>query len=149
MTKSPKEHVDLERVKEGEELCLQLMQYALKNENSSFTFIRCLRERINLQEYIRNSLAPAEKLFRRLYTATQKAYLEQIRSGAQELQAILALKQFKYCQEYYKKEIAVAKDILDEHKEYVLSGHIIDTLLGNIRKEEDLVDYRKLPTRWF
>jgi hypothetical protein len=43
----------------------------------------------------------------------------------------------------------LAYDMIAEYKAYVFGGHIWDTLVGNIRKDEDLVDYRKLPTRWF
>jgi hypothetical protein len=43
----------------------------------------------------------------------------------------------------------IAKDMLDEYKMYVWSGHLWDTLMGNDRKEEDMVDYRTLPVKWF
>jgi hypothetical protein len=39
--------------------------------------------------------------------------------------------------------------MLDEYRSYIFGGHVWDTLVGNIRKEEDLVDYRTLPIKWF
>jgi hypothetical protein len=52
------------------------------------------------------------------------------------------LKQFKQCVEYYQKEKVLVEDILNEHAEYVWSGHVLDTLVGNYRPDEDLWDHR-------
>jgi hypothetical protein len=101
-----------------------------------------------VKEYIRGANIVAT-IFSNLISTTEKVYLEQIATGTQDLGVILALKQFIQCRDYYYKESEVAYDMLDEYKCYVWSGHIIDTLVGNTRREEDLVDYRTLPVKWF
>jgi hypothetical protein len=82
------------------------------------------------------------QIFKNLCDSTYKTYLNQIQSGDQDLQTLLALKQFKQCVSYYQREKEIAADMLDEYWAYIFSGHIIDTLVGNVRKEEDLMDYR-------
>jgi hypothetical protein len=39
--------------------------------------------------------------------------------------------------------------MLDEYRSYIFGGHIWDTLVGNDRTDEDCVDYRTLPWRFF
>lgn len=86
-------------------------------------------------------------MFNKLVKTTYKTYLKQIDLDQQDIQALLALKQFETCRAFYAKEIETLRDMIDEHNEYMLSGHILDTLVGNIRPDEDLVDFRKID-RW-
>jgi hypothetical protein len=44
------------------------------------------------------------KVFKNLYDATYKTYIDQVTIGNQDLQTILALKQFKQCLKYYERE---------------------------------------------
>ncbi len=86
-------------------------------------------------------------MFNKLVKTTYKTYLKQIDLDQQDIQVLLALKQFEKCRAFYAKEIETLRDMIDEHNEYILSGHILDTLVGNIRPDEDLVDFRKID-RW-
>jgi hypothetical protein len=63
-------------------------------------------------------------IFNNLFNSTYKTYLEQIETDTQDLGVILALKQFKQCKTYYQNELNIAKDMLDEYKMYVWSGHL-------------------------
>jgi hypothetical protein len=78
------------------------------------------------------------QIFKNLYSSTYKVYLKQIKLGYQDLQTLLALRQFNCCVNYYKKEKEIATDMLNEYWSYICSGHIIDTLVGKIRPEADL-----------
>ena len=89
----------------------------------------------------------AVNMFNKLVKTTYKTYLKQIDLDQQDIQVLLALKQFEKCRAFYAKEIETLRDMIDEHNEYILSGHILDTLVGNIRPDEDLVDFRKID-RW-
>jgi hypothetical protein len=89
----------------------------------------------------------AVNMFNKLVKTTYKTYLKQIDLDQQDIQVLLALKQFEKCRAFYAKEIETLRDMIDEHNEYILSGHVLDTLVGNIRPEEDLVDFRKID-RW-
>lgn len=86
-------------------------------------------------------------MFNKLVKTTYKTYLKQIDLDQQDIQVLLALKQFEKCRAFYAKEIETLRDMIDEHNEYILSGHVLDTLVGNIRPDEDLVDFRKID-RW-
>lgn len=89
----------------------------------------------------------AVNMFNKLVKTTYKTYLKQIDLDQQDIQVLLALKQFEKCRAFYAKEIETLRDMIDEHNEYILSGHVLDTLVGNIRPDEDLVDFRKID-RW-
>jgi hypothetical protein len=81
-------------------------------------------------------------MFKKLYDSTYKSYLAQVAMGNPDLETLMALKQFKICTDFYKDETKILNDMLSEYTEYVLSGHVIDTLVGNIRPDEDLYDHR-------
>jgi hypothetical protein len=82
------------------------------------------------------------RIFDNLCDSTYKTYLTQIQTGSQDLQTILALKQFKQCLVFYKREYEIAAEMVEEYWEYIWNWHIIDTLIGNYRAEEDLWDHR-------
>ena len=83
------------------------------------------------------------RIFKNLYSSTYKTYLEQVKHNDQDIQTVLALKQFKQCIRYYQREKEIAADMLDEYWEYVFSGHVMDTLVGNVRPNADLYDHRR------
>jgi hypothetical protein len=126
----------------GEDLFMDLVQRALTEKNSQFEFIRHWQDRLAAKTYC-FSIDTVLKIFRNLYSSTYKTYLTQVKVNEQDLQTILALKQFKQCINYYQKEKEIAEDMLEEYSEYVLSGHVIDTLVGKYRPDEDLWDHRR------
>ena len=131
-----------------EELFTTLVQKALKGEQSEFRFIVCWQDRNIVRDYIRGTTATVQ-VFDSLITNLTKVYVDQIEKNAQDLGIMLSLKQFYTCKDYYQKEREIAEDMLDEYRSYIFGGHIWDTLVGNTRKEEDMVDYRTLPVKWF
>ena len=131
-----------------EELFNTLVQKALKGEQSESRFIVCWQDRNVVREYIRGTTATVQ-MFNNLITNLTKVYVDQIEKNTQDLGIMLSLKQFYTCKDYYQKEREIAEDMLDEYRSYIWGGHIWDTLVGNTRKEEDMVDYRTLPIKWF
>jgi hypothetical protein len=127
---------------------LSIMKKALTGKQSDFELVKSWSERCIVKDYIRG-VNTVITIFTNLEKKTYKTYLDQIDSGTQDLGVILAIKQFNQCKKFYKRELDVALDMLDEYNCYVWSGHILDTLVGNRRKEEDLIDYRTLPLRIF
>ena len=77
-----------------------------------------------------------------MYNVAYKEYIKHVAAGEQDLDSILVLRDFKQCMDYYKAEERIVDDCLAEHWEYIMRGHIFDTLVGNIRPDEDLWDYR-------
>ena len=139
---------DPQLLKDGEELFQQLIKKALTGENSKFEFLRCWSDRLVIKQYL-VGVNTVLKLFKTVEETAYKTYIEQIKMNIQDVGVVLALKQFRQCRDYYKKEKQIAKDMLSEYRAYVFGGHIWDTLVGNIRKEKDLVDFRTLPISLF
>lgn len=138
----------IKNAKESEKLFIQLMEKALTNEHSTFEFLRCWSDREVIKQYVYN-VSAVITMFKNLEKTAYKTYLKQIESSTQDLQVVLVLKQFNQCKRYYQKEKEIAKDMLEEYKAYVFGGHLWDTLVGNIRTDEDCVDYRNLPWGFF
>lgn len=128
-------------VNSGEADFLELVHRALDSKHSNFEFLRSAQDRIGAK-IIRFSYATVSKMFKKLYNSTYKTYLKQVETGDQNIETLMALKQFKHCMEFYEDEAKIVDDMLDEYSEYLFSGHILDMLLGRIRPEEDLWDHR-------
>ena len=128
-------------VNSGEADFLELVHRALDSKHSNFEFLRSAQDRTSAK-IVRFSYATVSKMFRKLYNSTYKTYLKQVELGDQDIETLMALKQFKHCMEFYDDEAKIVDDMLDEYSEYILSGHLLDMLLGRIRPEEDLWDHR-------
>ena len=124
-----------------EKFFTDLVERAIKGKQSDFEFIRSWQERIAVKSY-RFGIAAVIRIFRNLYNSTYKTYLSQVTLGNQDLQTLLALKQFKQCLSFYTREYEIAHDMVKEHTEYMWNWHIVDTLIGNYRPIEDLWDHR-------
>ena len=121
---------------------LELVHRALNSNHSNFEFLRSMQDRTSAK-IVRFSYATVSKMFRKVYNSTYKTYLKQVELGDQDVETLMALKQFKHCMEFYDDEAKIVDDMLDEYSEYIFSGHILDMLLGRIRPEEDLWDHRR------
>ncbi len=128
-------------VNSGEADFLELIHRALDSKHSDFEFLRSAQDRTSAK-IVRFSYATVSKMFKKLYNSTYKTYLKQVELGNQDIETLMALKQFKHCMEFYDDEAKIVDDMLDEYSEYLFSGHILDMLLGRLRSEEDLWDHR-------
>lgn len=144
----PHNDIDEEALRQGAELFTELLKKALEGKNSDFRFITCWADRTVVKEYI-YGVDAVIRIFADAENNSLKLYYTQITEGTQDLGLILSIKQFHQCVQYYQKERAIAEDMLAEYRSYIWGGHVWDTLVGNIRKEEDMVDYRTLPIKWF
>ena len=134
--------------KEQDEFFKSLVQKALKGEHMEKEFICSLRGLYITKKYIVGCQTVINS-FNSICSAMLETYLEQIRAEAQDIDLLISMKQFEHCRNFYSEEMKIAKDMIKEYRAYVFGGHILDTLLGNPRKEEDLVDYRTIPWKWF
>lgn len=128
-------------VNSGEEDFLELVHRALESKHSNFEFLRSAQDRTSAK-IVRFSYATVSKMFKKLYESTYKTYLKQVELGDQDVETLMALKQFKHCMEFYDDESKIMDDMLEEYTEYIFSGHVIDTLLGKVRPDKDLWDHR-------
>ena len=133
--------IDVSDRQTEEKFFTELVEQAIKGKHSDFEFIRSWQERTAVKTYL-FGVAAVIRVFKNLCNATYKTYLSQIATGTQDLQTILALKQFKQCLAFYEREFEIARDMIREYWEYIWNWHVIDTLVGNYRAEEDLWDNR-------
>lgn len=136
------------KLSQEEELFHQLVSKALKKDKSKFEFIKSLEELFVVNTYI-SGVKKVVKMFKNLYSQLQAQYVKEIESDSTNIATLVNLVRFKHCREFYEAEIALAKDMRNEYKAYVFGGHFIDTVIGNQRADEDLVDFRELPWRFF
>lgn len=138
-----------EKFTEQDEFFEEILNKALSGKHANFEFIKCWQEYLVARSYI-SGCKTIINSFNSLYLKVQRAYLKQIETASQDFNLLITMKQFETCRDYFKDEIAIAKDMISEYRAYVFSGHLLDTFLFNAyRREEDLVDYRKLPWKWF
>ena len=123
----------------------ELVKKALKGKQSDFEFIRTY-EMCKVARYYKISVKRVYKTFKTLYKKLMKTYAKDILTGEQKLEMLMSMKQFEICYNYYRKECEIAKDMLQEYRSYLFSGHIFDQLvLNGVRSDGDCIDYRELP----
>ena len=127
------------------EIFSELVKKALSGKQSDFEFIRTY-EAYKVARLYKISVNRVSKTFKTLYKKPMKIYAKDIMTDEQKLEMLMSMKQFEICYDYYKKECEIAKDMLQEYRTYVSSGHIFDQLVLNcVRPDGECVDYRKLP----
>ena len=127
----------------------ELVKKALTGEQSNFEFVRT-KDMMHVASLYKRGTRKVYKVFDSLHKALVKQYGESILTDKQSLETMMAIKQFEVCRDYYKKESAIAKDMLKEYRTYVFSGHILAQLFFNgVRPDNECVDYRKLPWKLF
>ena len=135
----------IEVSKDPKEIFGELVKKALGGKQSDFEFIRTY-EACKTARLYKSSVKRLSKVFKNLYKKLMKTYAKDIMTDEQKLEMLMSMKQFEICYNYFKKECAIAKDMLSEYRAYLSSGHIFDQLvLNNVRPDDECVDYRKLP----
>lgn len=124
----------------------QLIQRAKKGESSEFEFIRSLEECFAAHA-VRKAVKKVVKSFTTSRNNLYNVYVNAVNAGTDNLDVILSISELERVIKFYENEICIVSNMIDEYVSYVFSGHIWDTLIGNYRKEEDLVDFRKV--EWY
>jgi len=133
----------------SEELFKSLIDRALTQKNSNFEFIRNT-DMLRAARLYKSGIKKVSKMFNNLVKELIAKHANQVRHGTATVETLLAILQFENCRDFYKKEIAIAKDMLSEYRTYVFSGHIFDQFVcGFTRPDNECVDYRKLPIKFF
>lgn len=77
-------------------------------------------------------------------------YLSEQAKGNDRIDLIISYKQVMDCCKFYLDDAAILKDMIKEYRCYVFSGHIFSNIIcGRARPEEDEIDWRTLPVKWF
>ena len=125
-----------------------LVNKALEGKHSDFEFIRSY-EMLKVARLYRRGVKKVAKLFGNLHKDLLKAYASAIGEDKQKLEELMSAIQFDKCRDYYLKELNIAKNMIQEYRVYVESGHILYTIFGGVRPDDECIDYRKLPIKWF
>lgn len=108
-----------------------LVQRALDNDHAKFVLI------VGMDHY------KAVKAYRSAMRKIIKGF-KQMKKTQGKLQP------WDTCITFYKDEIKTINDMIKEFKTYLWGNrHTIQTLLGRIRTEDEMVDYRTLPISLF
>ena len=126
-----------------------LLARAAGNDHSSFILLRSLAERRAARQYYKATAAAAAE-FRMIRRSLIKEHCKALLAGSCDIETILAAKNLELAIKFYEDEAEIIHDTLREYRAYLLSGHLLSTvLLNTYRSEEDCVDYRTLPWRLF
>ena len=127
------------------EMFNMLVAAALENKHMKFEFIRNWQMRKIVKTY-RNGLKKVVKVFKTAKKEAEEVWDDALRSGKIDLMLPLLCAEMKHCYDYYKEELETANIMLTEYREYVLSGHILDTFLfKNWRPDLLCYDHRGWP----
>lgn len=121
----------------------ELMANALAGEQSKFRFIMSMED-YKVIKLAHKGLKQTVKLFKNIIDNLVDAYAHSVLAGQEDLEKIIMIKQFLACYEFYKNELATAKNMLSEYRAYVWKDLKLTALLGAVRTEEELFDHRKL-----
>ena len=125
-----------------------LVSKAISGDHSNFEFIKSW-EMLNTVKVYYKGVKKIVKMFDALCDKLLKNYSNSIGTSSQKVSDLMAFAQFDYCKSYYVKEAEIALDMIREYHAYLKAGHMLFTLSGGIRPDEDCVDYRMLPLAWF
>lgn len=129
------------------ELFEQLVAAALEGEPSKFEFIRNL-EGYHYIQAAKRGIKKTVKLFKGMFESLAAQHYEAIMKDEAPVEQVILVKQMYLCYEFYKNELQITKDMLQEYRSYIIkSGHFISVFFGYQRPDQDLVDYRELS--WF
>lgn len=120
-----------------------LLKRATAGEHSKFEYIRSLDELAATRKF-KHAIKMLVKQFSNITEDLFKKYFKSIEEDNTSLQQLYAAKKTAKVVEFYKDEIAIADDMIDEYYAYLRSGHIIDSFLGIRRADQDLRDFRKI-----
>ena len=126
----------------------ELVKKALIGEHSKFEFIRSY-EMLKVARLYRKSVSKVIKIFKDLHKGLLKSYATAVGEDKQKLEELMSAIQFNHCKDYYVAELNIVKNMIQEYRVYVESGHILYTIFGGVRPDDECVDYRKLPIKWF
>ena len=126
----------------------EVVDRAKKGNHSKFEFIRSWAEHTKTCQYIK-ACSIMSRQFEKVQRKLMKDYRRSIMQMQSNLTLLLTALNCETISSFYHDEAVIAKDMRREYWSYVWGGHFLDSMLGVYREDDDLVDYRTLPTRWF
>lgn len=127
-------------ISEDYRLAAELTARALSGNHSKFEFIRSMDEYKVAKLYGKGVIKIISG-----YEAAAKDALKRceanLREGKDSAIDLLNHRDFLRCAKFYRDELNLSERMICEYNDYVLQGHIMDTIMGVYRPEEDLYDH--------
>lgn len=128
---------------EQEKLYEALTQKALTADHTSFEYIKNVSEFFIMRQAV-SGLETVIKLYTSIWKSLYKVYCKQVLEGKADFNMLYVCKQNQVCADFYRKELDIAKDMLDEYWAYIWSGHFLDQwLFFRTRETWHLWDHRE------
>lgn len=109
----------------------RIIEYTQTGEHTEFHFLRSWPE----YKYYKNKRKAFKQVIR-MFKNISRRYRKRLGENTptyERLQQIL---------NFYKKELDVVTEIIYEYEAYLLTGNYLSAMLGELRDETDLVDFR-------
>ena len=119
---------------DAQEIITQIIQQALENKPLEPYQLNTWAEYFFYVDQKR-SLKAILRVLRFSATSIFSIYLKEISQGTQDVNKLLAYKQFKDITAYYKQELKTITYMLDDFENYIIMGGFINCLLGIPRGE--------------
>lgn len=126
---------------EARELAQGLIERVEKGENIPFEYLSTFSAFLAARS-LRTATEKIISGFEKEATRAYDKYLEGLKNKVDNLQLLVNHRFFKKCADFYKKDLSIIENCIEEYKYYVFSWHVVDTLLGIPRREEDMWDHR-------
>lgn len=142
LTEEEKERILKTPESEKEDLFNSLVEAAIKNKTTPFEYIKNIDE-LAVAKECKRSINKVITMFTKMQKAMYKTYCKKVKKGEFDFNLLVAHKKYEFCQNFYKKEIAILEDMMDEYQAYLNSGHYIDQYVKlETRRGVELYDHR-------
>jgi hypothetical protein len=126
---------------EMHEFMSTVLEHAQSGKHIEFHFLRSLSEYKFYKRKCR-SFKFLIKILQKGADRLYKNYCISIEAGTSNFTKLLAYQQMLHVIDFYKEDVATMTEMLYEYDAYLLEGNYIFALIGELRPEEDLVDFR-------
>jgi hypothetical protein len=129
-------------ISEDYRLATALTMRALTGNHVKFEFIRSIDEYRVARLYNKGIL----KILSGYKVAAKEAlreYRTSLREGKEDVIDLINHRDFLRCVKFYQEELCLSSYMIREYGDYILQGHIMDTIRGVYRPEEDLYDHSR------
>lgn len=127
---------------EFQEMILKVIEHAETAKLSEFRLITTWAEYRKFKD--------KRKAFKLLVNGLKKSsnrcfkrYCRAVTAGISNVSTLLAYQRLWATMEFYKKEVEILTDMIDEYETYLFSGDLFWAYIGFRRREEDMFDFRK------
>lgn len=125
-----------------------LIDRIVKKPHSKFRFIVSWADLQYVKNFLHGCKATA-RMFNYAANRQFKKYLQALNNNQDITEFLFLYCQFRYYAKFYTDEYKIAEDMISEYRCYIFDYRLVKTLLGYTRPDSHLMDWRKLPIKFF